>query len=385
MNEEERTLNLFDSPVSAVQSLTANGRVLRTILDGGTLAGILPAESTCEGLRSLSLRYPQAMAVGDRVTVSLSVPQGNKSVLVDEEVLIISTLPQEEGDRFTGNVAGDIAIAGIFAEGMIFSLASPYGYLEASYTLSLKVERADGSTIATGPVVITPVCAANLRVDLNLGPFQVVAVEEDRIKTGDDLPAVVLGEYGEGRTAFFSYNIIESALQGQRSEHLGLLRRSATWLLPEAAAPEAGGVTLIENRVRLLGADLALQAVDALGVGLIHQPLFELASTPLSYTFHLADGEQAVYRYFVRVADRQGDYDKATAIFLGLDGGFAPFANYSTGFSVGDDSSSLLLKALVWVDGQLPTYPEAADALHSDAAAYLTRAGWLAPSRHPVR
>jgi hypothetical protein len=85
----------------------------------------------------------------------------------------------------------------------------------------------------------------------------------------------------------------------------------------------------------------------------------------LSYTFHLADGEQAVYRYFVRVADRQGDYDKATAIFLGLDGGFAPFANYSTGFSVGDDSSSLLLKALVWVDGQLPTYPEAADALQT--------------------
>ena len=363
MNEEERILSLFDSPVSVVQSLTANGRVLRTVLDGGTLAGILPAESTCEGLRGLSLRYPQAMALGDRLTVSLSVPQGKKSVVVDEEVLTISALPQGAVNRFTGNVAGDIAIAGITAEGITLSLASPYGYLEPSYTLSVKVERVNGSTIAAGPVAITPVCGANLSTGLNIGPFQVVAVEEDRVKIGDDLPAVVLGEYGEGRTAFLSYNIIESALKGQRSEHLGLLRQSAAWLLPEAVAPEAGGVALIESRVKLLGANLDLQAVDTLGEGLRHQPLFELTHTPLSYTFHLADGEQAIYRYFVRITDRQGVYDKTTAVLLGLDDGFVPFANYLTSFSVGDDSYTLLLKALAWVDGQLPAHPEDADAL----------------------
>lgn len=365
MNEEERVLSLFDSPVSDVQSLTAQGRVLRTVLDGGTLAGILPAESTCEGLRSLSLRYPHAMTVGDRVTVSLSVPQGKKSVVVDEEVLTISALPQGAVNRFTGNIAGDIAIGGIAAEGITLSLSSPYGYLEASYSLSVKILRTDGSIITVGPVAITSVCTANLSADINLGPFKIVAVEEDRVKTGNDLPAVVLGEYGEGRTVFLSYNIIESALKGQRSEHLGLLQRSATWLLPEAAVPEAGGVTLIESRVRLLGADLDLQTVDTLGEGLSHQPLFELTHTPLSYTFHLADGEQAVYRYFVRIADHQGDYDKSTSVLLGLDDGFVPFADYPSGFSVGDDSYTLLLKALAWIDGQLPAHPEAADALLS--------------------
>ena len=365
MNEEERVLSLFDSPVCDVQSLTAQGRVLRTVLDGGTLAGILPAESTCEGLRSLSLRYPQAMTVGDRVTVSLSVPQGKKSVVVDEEVLTISALPQGAVNRFTGNIAGDIAIGGIAAEGITLSLSSPYGYLEASYSLSVKILRTDGSIIAVGPVAITPVCAANLSADINLGPFKIVAVEEDRVKTGNDLPAVVLGEYGEGRTAFLSYNIIESALKGQRSEHLGLLRRSATWLLPEAVASEAGGVTLIESRIRLLGADLDLQAVDTLGEGLSHQPLFELTHAPLSYTFHLADGEQAVYRYFVRIADRQGVYDKTTAVLLGLDDGFIPFDDYLTSFSVGDDSYTLFIKALAWIDRQLPAHPEAADALRA--------------------
>jgi hypothetical protein len=365
MNEEERVLSLFDSPVSDVQSLTAQGRVLRTVLDGGTLAGILPAESTCEGLRSLALRYPHAMTVGDQVTVSLSVPQGKKSVVVDEEVMTISALPQGAVNRFTGNIAGDIAIGGIAAEGITLSLSSPYDYLEESYSLSVKILRTDGSIIAVGPVAITPVCAANLSADINLGPFKIVAVEEDRVKTGNDLPAVVLGEYGEGRTAFLSYNIIESALKGQRSEHLGLLRRSATWLLPEAVASEAGGVTLIESRIRLLGADLDLQAVDTLGEGLSHQPLFELTRTPLSYTFHLADGEQAVYRYFVRIADRQGVYDKMTAVLLGLDDGFVPFADYLTSFSVGDDSYTLLLKALAWIDRQLPAHPEAADALRA--------------------
>lgn len=365
MDEEERPLHLFDSPVSPEQSLTASGRVLRTTLDGGTLAGILPAESTCKGLRGLSLRYPLDMAEGDRVTVSLALPRGKKTITVDEEELTVSGLPEEAINGFTGNTAGDLAIGSITDDGITLTLAAPYGYLEESYTLSLTVDRADGTTVVTGPVAVAPVCDANLQAGMSVGPFEVLSAYEDRVKAGDDLPAVVLAEYGKGRTAFLSYNLIESVLNEERSEHLGLLRRTASWLLPETAHPKAGGVALLETRIKLLGTGLDLQAVDTLGEGITHLPLFDLTKSPLTYSFHLEDGEQASYRYFARFADHQGNYAKSTAVLLDLEGGYVPFADYSAGFSVEEDSFSLLLQALAWVDRQRQAHPEAGDALEA--------------------
>lgn len=341
MSEEERALYLFASPVSQAQSLTAHGEVLRTILNGGTLAGILPAESHCEGLRSLSLSYPQEIAVGDQVTISLSVQQGKKSVLIDEEELIITALPETKTQHVVGNVTGDIIIDSIDAEGVKFSLSAPYGYLEASYTLSLKINRGDGSFIATGPVTVSAACSSSLRTEMSFGPFQVDAVDESRVKSGEDLPALVLAGYGEGKTAFFAYNLIESAFKGQRSAQIGLLQRAASWLLPETVVAKTGAIILNESRIRALGAEMNLQAVETLGAGLTHLPMLGLTHTPLSYIFHLGDNEQSVYRYFVQVGDLQGEYTRRTAIFLGIDNEFVPFFDYSTNFNVEDDAQML--------------------------------------------
>jgi hypothetical protein len=200
---------------------------------------------------------------------------------------------------------------------------------------------------------------------MNLGPFRVAAVDEDGVQTGADLPAVVLSRYGEGRTAFFSYNLLESALNDQRSEHLALLRKAGTYLLPEAVRPEAAGIVLLETRIRLQGSGLMLQAAETLGEGLTHLPLFDLSQSPLNYHLHLEDGKEAAWRYFVRFADGQGDFAKTTAISIELEGEYVPLADWPTGFSVEDGSRTLLQKALAWVDGQLTTHSEAADALHT--------------------
>ena len=68
MNESERELYLFQSPVATEQSVNINGRVLKTELDGGMLAGVILGKSECSGIRGLSLRYPVEVAVDDLIT-----------------------------------------------------------------------------------------------------------------------------------------------------------------------------------------------------------------------------------------------------------------------------------------------------------------------------
>jgi hypothetical protein len=47
-----------------------------------------------------------------------------------------------------------------------------------------------------------------------------------------------------------------------------------------------------------------VEAADTLGEGLTHLPLFDLTQDPLTFSFHLEDGGQATFRYFVRFPDR---------------------------------------------------------------------------------
>jgi hypothetical protein len=364
MDAAERSLHLYAGPLSDEQTLTAAGRVLKTTLDGGTLGGIVLGESACEGVRGLTLHYPVTIQSGDQLTATLFVPRGKKSILVEEETLTVGELPVGPVSRFTGNAAGDLVIAAITAEGVDLALSGAYGFLEAAYLLTIAIDRADGST-ENESVNLSPTCGASLRAGMNLGPFRVTAVDEDGVQTGADPPAVVLSRYGEGRTAFFSYNLIESALNGQRSEHLALLRKAGTYLLPEAVQPEAAGIVLLETRIRLQGAGLEVQAAETLGEGLTHLPLFDLTQSPLSFHFHLEAGKEAAWRYFVRLADRQGDFAKTTAVALELEGEYVTLADWPTGFSVEDDSRTLLQKALAWVDGQLATHSEEAEALQA--------------------
>lgn len=362
MAEGERVLHLYAGPLGDDQVLSVFGRVLKTIRTDGTLAGIIPGESVCAGVRGLTLHHTVHLQPGDRVQASLSAFQGKKLVPIDEEQLVVNTLPVIAVNRFTGHGLGDLAFIDFTEDGITLSLGGADGYLEGSYSLLLNIEHPDGSSIITGPVSLTPTCSAELQAGMNLGPFRVMAVDEVRVRTGTDLPAVVLGRYGAGRTALLTYDLIASALSGQRSGHLALLNRAAAYLLPEVAPPEAGGLSLLETRIRQHGGGFALQAVDHLGEGLKHVPLFDLQG-PLVYTFHLEDGEEAAWRYFVRFDDRQGDFTKTTAISLGRETGEVPFADYPSTFNVAADAHARLVKALEWVDAQIPLHPEAAEAL----------------------
>jgi Tol biopolymer transport system component len=366
---QQRPLVLFESPVSAGQTLTASGKVLKVDLAGGALAGVIPGESRCSGVHDLALRYPVAVLPGDRITVALSAPQGNKLIPVDEEQTIVGALPGGPVNASLGNTAGDLAIADISADGVTLGIAAPFGYLEASYSLALTLERADGSRLGTGPVMVAPACASHLSPGMSVGPFIVVQAGEDRVRVSDDLPAAVLYRYGRGKAVFLAYDVVASALHAGRDGHLELLRRASTWLRPDVVGPEAGGVAMLETRVRLQGASLPIRTADTLDQRLNHLPLFDLMQHPLESAFHLADGEEAAWRYFLRIPDEAGDYGKTTEVFLGLEEGEALFGATPWRFTVVRDSRALMLAAMQWLDLQLQLHPEATEALTSLRAA----------------
>lgn len=365
MNESERELYLYQSSVATEQSLKVNGRVLKTELDGGNLAGVILGESECNGIRGLSVRYPVEIAAGDRITTTLSTVNGKKLTPVDEELTTVQSLPAGEVNEFTGNTSGDIAIESLSDSGIILSLSAPYGYLGDSYHLQLNLEKPDGSRVATDPVLISPTCSANLQPGMSIDAYDVVSVDEDRVKTTANIPAVVLSDYGQGKTAFLSYDLIDSALSSDRVVHTDLLSKAASHLLPEDSGPKAGEIVLWETRVKLHGTAMALKAEEKLDEHLTHLPLFDLTQTPLEYVFQLENGEEATYRYFVRIADEAGEVSKETEVSLGLSGGFVPFDSYGYRFNIAEDSRLLLQHALIWVDEQWDIHPEDEEALQA--------------------
>jgi flagellar hook assembly protein FlgD/fibronectin type 3 domain-containing protein len=362
MSEGERSLVFFPSPLAEEQSLTTTGRILRTRLAGGILAGIAPAESTCKGLRKLAMDYKVGLKAGDRVTVSLSVPQGKKLNLIDAEEVNVGILPAGPTNQFSGNTMGDLAISSMSAQGLSFAISAPYGYLEDNYSVAVTVERVDGTRLSSGPVSITPTCGANLQAGVVIGPFTVQSIEEDRVRVDEDVPAVVLSGYGEGKTVFFSYNVLAAALSETSAEYVSMLRRSAGYLLPEAATFQAGGVALLQTKLRIEGTAMQVNVVEKLGEGLTHVPLFSLTKAPLEYTL-LADGGVTSFRYFVRTADRAGTYGKETEVLLGLDGNYSLFDRFAFSWPIDIDSASLTRQAISWVEEQARIHPECTQEL----------------------
>lgn len=363
--DSDRTIYLYQSPVSPEQSLTAKGRILKASLTTGTLAGIVKGEETCDGIKGISFKYQTDITSGDMVKASLYSSSGKKLTLVDEETLSIESLPSDGINSYAGNASGDIGIDSSASDGVTFSVKAPSGYLGSSYYVSLTVQHQDGGNTSTGSVAVAPTCGANLQSGVAIGPFNVTAVEADSHKITDDLPAVVLNNYGKGRAVFLSYDIVESAMNRNMAEYAWMLKNAMNYILPQEVKPEAAGISLLETKIKLHGTPMDLKAVDTLGEGLTLLPLFSLTKTPLEYTFHLSDGEETAYRYFVRVKDKIGSYGKDTDIYLGIGSGYTLFDKYQYAFAIDTDSDLLIQQAVAWVNEQLAVYSEATDSLNT--------------------
>jgi hypothetical protein len=194
---------------------------------------------------------------------------------------------------------------------------------------------------------------------MNIGPFKVTAVDDNRVQISPDLPAVVLNQFGEGRTVFLAYDILESARKDAGGTHAGLLGNSANYLAPESTGPEPAGIGLIQTTVSFEGAGSNLLAIDTLASGLTHLSLFGLKEPPLEYRFSLEEGTQATYRYFVRFPDQIGDYAKTTELFLELDGTAVAYDTYEHVFTVATDSTELLRQAMLMVEDLQTQHPHA--------------------------
>lgn len=370
-HDKVRQIGMYQSPISSEQILASKGRIQKTVLREGTLAGIVKGEEICDGVNGVSLNYSTSLTVGDKVTVSLSVPSGKKMNLIDEETLYIDALPSTGVNANAATGSRDISIDGAASDGVNFSINSSSGYLKSSYSISVTVEHPNGSSTTTGKVAVTPTCNSKVGAGMTIGPLNVIGVLQDTHTKTEGVPAAVLNSYGEGKTVFLGYNIVESAMNSNTTEYASIMKSAANYILPQEAKPEAGVITLLETKIRPFGNDMDIKAEDTLGEGLTFLPLFNLTKEPLEYTFHLSDGQEGSYRYFVRIRDRKGDYTKNTAVSLGINGGYELFDRYQYLMSIESDSDLLMQQAVSWVNEQLALHPELSESL-SDIRDELT-------------
>lgn len=328
MSGDEHPIYLYPGVLSDGQTLVAKGGVLKTRLDGGSLAGVIPGEENCVGIRSVTLKYPVELAVGDQVSMTLFAEHDGQIGVVDEEHYYIDGLPVVPSSAPSGDPAGDIAIESIDSNGVAIRIAAPYGHLGDNYDLSLKIIHPSGNWTVPGQVKLQLTCGAHLQVGMSIPPFQITAVDEDNDTASGDVPAVILGNYGDGKSVFLSYNIVESALYAQWEEQAKLLTRAAGYLLPETTEATVGSIMLLETRISAYGNGMSLLSSENLDAGLSYLPMFGLEQEHLDFRFHLDSNEDHLYYYFVRIEDTNDDIGKETEIFLDMDAGPSLFQRY---------------------------------------------------------
>ncbi|WP_321529742.1 carboxypeptidase regulatory-like domain-containing protein [uncultured Desulfuromonas sp.] len=361
--DEENELYLYDSVLTQERSAEIHGRILRTKPESGTVVAIVPGEKFCNGLKKISLNYPETLNSGDVVTLSLYKRKFIKLSLIDEEQVSVSSLPLTNINNATSSSDAELTIDEICSEGITLSLSATDTVLDDDYRLSLRIDCADGRVIEDALVTITPCCDLDQQAETSFGPFTVTGTIPNWMQCSEDVPALVLNEYGQGKTVFAAYNIFESALKSGDSVHSAILNHAADYLLSGRNDAEPFGIGLLETAVGISGVDISVTAVETLDEALTPLPLFDLNQSDLAYHLDLRDSEPQSYYYFVRFPNQVGDFTKQTDIFLNLGNEDVLFGSLRQTFSVATDSTLLLSEAMANVTEMQSDHPDSYDAL----------------------
>jgi hypothetical protein len=177
------------------------------------------------------------------------------------------------------------------------------------------------------------------------------------------VPAVVLNEYGDGKTVYMGFDLLGSAHYTGDLRYEGLFRNMVEYVTPDNEPVGAHSTVLVETTVTANGATLDVRAMEVLGAGVEYLPLFDLTEESLVFEFTLGDGESQSYRYFIRLPNVAGEHDKNTWIDLNINGQYEVYELFSYVFTVPDDTGTLLAKAGTWLEEQALNHPAEAGAL----------------------
>ncbi|MBE0501101.1 MAG: hypothetical protein IBX47_06635, partial [Desulfuromonadales bacterium] len=360
--EDDRSLQLFDSPVSSATIQGYEGRVWRTDLAGGALAGIIPGKEECRGIFAVSLHYATDLVPGQTFTATLSNGKKHKESVVDVETLLVTSGVLALENSSSGSYSGDLAIASA-PDGVIFTIQSNHRYLDGTYNLSLVIMQPDGSIKRVSPVSFRSDCEARPRKGVAIGSYVVSAVEADMEKTEPDIPVLVMNQYGAGKTLFIAYDLLDAAdAEDSVAIQTDLLRNAVQHVSPSQQLILAGSVALLQTQIELSGLNGTVHISELLGDGLTHLPLFDLIGSPLDYSLPMdEESVEVVFSYFVRFSDEAKQFHKQTEAYFELPNGRAFLDSFTTQYTIDDDSGLLLDKALAWVDQKSAELPDASD------------------------
>jgi len=372
MDISKRAVYFHQGPLSSPGGyVVAEGRMLNITATGGTVAAVNAGDYVCNGIRSITLNYARAFAVGDNVVVSVTTGSKGNGIYVDDERITIGALPVGSFNNSQGSIYGDVSIEAITGNTVTLSV-NPYvsaTYLEPVYYVEVKVFGNGNSPSTTGKVAINSTCAANLFSGMSVNPYVVASINADyTMPTAAGMatvsPVAVLGEYGSGKTVFFAFDIAESAMYGYTPEYAKVFNNAAKYVAPVDTELKAAATYLLETDVSIGNVEsYNVRAMEVLGEGLQYVPLFDLVYPALTFDYTLNNGVLGTYRYFVRMPYSTGDYVKTTNLYIDTNGIYNLFDSRPEGIVISDDMSSVRYKIVQWIEANMALHPEAQDAL----------------------
>ncbi|MEW6086742.1 MAG: hypothetical protein AB1498_00305, partial [bacterium] len=253
--------------------------------------------------------------------------------LLDYETLQFTNLPVSSVDANTGYNSTNLIINGIDDRiEFIIKNTAQDGYLSGQYTLKALINK-DGFETTLGPVSFNvDKCVAPLSGDTH-GPFKITALDRTGICCeGIQEPAIILNNYGNGKTVAFTFDLVESNNDTTFNKIKELILNSIDYTTPQTNPVHPMATLPVKIDIQNRGKEINLNVREIVPLDLTITDIFNGGiknNNEITWQFNLAENAEKDLKYYGLMPDNTMQYNLLTEInYLDYDSTWKLYNNY---------------------------------------------------------
>jgi hypothetical protein len=269
--------------------------------------------------------------------VTIQLYEGDTTLtgpLLDYETAQFNNLPVGSIDANTGYNSTNLAINGIDdrIEFVVKNTAQD-GYLSGLYTLRAIIN-SNGIDTILGPVSFNvDKCITPLSGDSH-GPFKITSVDRSGICcSGVQEPAIILNNYGNGKTVAFTFDLVESSNDTTFSKIKELILNSINYTTPMTSPVYPMATLPVGIDIQNKGKGVDLKVREMVPADLIISDIFNggiKQNNEITWQFNMPENTVKDLKYYLSIPDNTFQYSLITEVnYLDYDSAWKFYNNYS--------------------------------------------------------
>ncbi|MEW6087278.1 MAG: hypothetical protein AB1498_03155, partial [bacterium] len=253
--------------------------------------------------------------------------------LLDFETIQFNNLPASSCDTNTGYNSTNLIINGIDDRiEFIIKNTAQDGYLSGQYTLKALINK-DNFETTLGPVSFNvDKCVTPLSGDTH-GPFKITAVDRTGICCeGIQEPAIILNNYGNGKSAAFTFDLVQSNNDTTFGKIRELILNSIICTTPETSPVYPMATLPVEIDIFNRGKNVDLKINEIVPFDLTISDIIDGGiknNNEITWQFNMPESTTKDLKYYLLIPDNTLQYTLMTEVnYLDYDSTWKFYNNY---------------------------------------------------------